>query len=292
MAGEGVPFPIGSDWKAWGSQLVTALRRSAGSVAETITQVIAPITEDREEALTELQAYAALVDGFISTASAEAQAYYSAYQDAVTANQPALAQTYLTQAVNTAGRTVSIGAEVATSESLDITAAYLNGTFADISDVRTAVANGDTALSQRITTVQAQANGNTSSITTITTATGTDANYALLANANGHIKAGFLLNSGVAGSNIVFIADKFIIANPSDSGDLKAFFVAGDVDGVSTVGLDGNLAITGSIGAYALNVVELSAITGNVGTLTAGVIQSTSGDMVIDLDNGTIDISI
>lgn len=288
MAGEGVPFPIGQDWKSWGNQLVTALRRAQVAVTGVITDAIAPITEDREQALIELQDYADLVEGFISGASAEAQAYYAAYQAAVTANQPALAQTYLTQAVNTAGRTVSIGAEVATSESLDITAAYLNGTFGSVTDVREAVANGDTALSQRITTVQSQTNGNTSSISTMTTATGSDAHFGLVANLNGHIKAGFFLNSGVAGSNIIFLSDKFSVGSVDDSGDVITPFVIDAVTGF--VGLDGSLAVTGSIAAASLNVAELSAITANVGEVTAGVLKSADDKFIIDLDNGTIDI--
>lgn len=54
----------------------------------------------------------------------------------------------------------------------------------------------------------------------------------------------------------------------------------------------GELLVDGSITAAALDVDELSAITSNVGTLTAGVIQNVSGTFVINLDDGRMDIYV
>src|SRR5690606_24601462 len=119
---------------------------------------------------------------------------------------------------------------------IDTVAAYLAGTSATITTIQEAVSNGDTAIATQITNVQSQANGNSASLVNIIeSAEGTDVNYGLIATANGQIKAAFNMQSGVLGSNITFIADKFIIAHPSDDDDLIVPFVAGLVDGVSSV---------------------------------------------------------
>ena len=64
--------------------------------------------------------------------------------------------------------------------------------------------------------------------------------------------------------------------------------------------IDGNFIKTGTIFAYhiasgqitadKMNVSELSAITANVGTLTAGVLQSSDGKAKFDLTNGNLEI--
>jgi hypothetical protein len=49
--------------------------------------------------------------------------------------------------------------------------------------------------------------------------------------------------------------------------------------------LNGDLTATGGVKAYHLDVATLSAISGDVGDLTAGVIRSANSKMIIDLDN-------
>lgn len=56
------------------------------------------------------------------------------------------------------------------------------------------------------------------------------------------------------------------------TGDIP--FIVGQVGGVTKVGIDGDLVVDGTIIADALNVAELSAITANLGTITAGQIAS------------------
>ncbi len=55
-----------------------------------------------------------------------------------------------------------------------------------------------------------------------------------------------------------------------------------------SVAVDGGDVIANTIVAGALSVSALSAIAANVGLLTAGVIQSTDGNVVFDLDNGIL----
>lgn len=99
------------------------------------------------------------------------------------------------------------------------------------------------------------------------------------------------LDGGLTGSTFTVVADKFIVAHPTASGTTIQAFIIGLVDGVSTVGINGDLIIDGSILARHIQTNTLSAIAADIGTVTAGVIQSTDGRMVIDLDNGSITAS-
>lgn len=55
--------------------------------------------------------------------------------------------------------------------------------------------------------------------------------------------------------------------------------------------INGNCLVTGSIAATALAVSTLSSITANIGTITAGKMQSSDTKFIIDLDNRNITIS-
>jgi len=56
--------------------------------------------------------------------------------------------------------------------------------------------------------------------------------------------------------------------------------------------IDGSSIKTGTITATVLGVTQLSAITANMGTITAGKMQSADGKFVVDLDNKTISIEV
>jgi len=66
-----------------------------------------------------------------------------------------------------------------------------------------------------------------------------------------------------ARSEFLVVADRFAVINPDDSDDDKVPFVVGEVDGVSTVGVNGELVVDGSI--YS-NAIATDAITvGHIG---------------------------
>lgn len=68
--------------------------------------------------------------------------------------------------------------------------------------------------------------------------------------------------------------------------------IEGDVDGVNTVGIDGNLVIDGTVLARHINVDRLSAIVADMGTLTAGsiVIGDTNKIWLNDSGDGALHI--
>lgn len=58
-------------------------------------------------------------------------------------------------------------------------------------------------------------------------------------------------------SQFVIVANQFAVVNPGSSTDIKAPFIVGTVDNVSTVGINGNLMVDGTIGANKIKTDEL-----------------------------------
>lgn len=95
----------------------------------------------------------------------------------------------------------------------------------------------------------------------------------------GNKTAGILLNNDGEESDMIVLVDRFAISTISETGEIKYPFVVGNVAGTSTVGIDGNLVVDGTITARTINVNQLSAITARLGYVTAGQLDI-SGDGV------------
>lgn len=115
--------------------------------------------------------------------------------------------------------------------------------------------------------------------------------YTINRNINGRVVGQVKLDGTDATTNFAVLADKFIIVHPSTNATEIQAFITGLVDDIATVGINGNLLVDGTILARAIAVDELSAITADIGTVTAGVIQSADGKFVIDLNNKTMTIT-
>lgn len=81
------------------------------------------------------------------------------------------------------------------------------------------------------------------------------------------------------GSNFVIMADRFAFVSPTytTSGgvaQMKYPFVIGTVGGVSTVGIQGQLVVDGSITADKIRVNSLSALTANMGEVNGGTFRT------------------
>ena len=87
-------------------------------------------------------------------------------------------------------------------------------------------------------------------------------------------------------STFAVLADKFIIVHPSIDGTTLQAFVVGQVNGTTTVGINGSLIVDQTILARHLDVETLSAIAANVGTVTAGVIRSADNSSYWNLNTG------
>lgn len=97
------------------------------------------------------------------------------------------------------------------------------------------------------------------------------AQYGVRLDVNGKVTGFGLSNDGVT-SNFEIVADKFAICNTS-GGQTKIPFVVGLVNGASTVGIDGTLAVDGSIAARSIAANSLYIGTdplGNPGKIIMG----------------------
>jgi hypothetical protein len=103
---------------------------------------------------------------------------------------------------------------------------------------------------------------------------------------NGRVTGAILLDGSETKSTFAVLADKFVVVHPSVDGTTLQAFVIGNVNGTSTVGINGNLIVDDTILARHLDVSSLSAITANMGIVTAGLIQSTNGNSYWNLTTG------
>jgi len=107
------------------------------------------------------------------------------------------------------------------------------------------------------------------------------ANYSVKINAgkvNGKpVIAGIALSANPeTGSDVIVMADRFAVVPPNYSPDTqpKIPFVVGQVNGVNTVGIQGQLLVDGSITAHKITVNALSAVTANAGTINGGTFKT------------------
>jgi hypothetical protein len=168
----------------------------------------------------------------------------------------------------------------------------LTSATAAITTEQTVRAAADTALASQITTVSTTVDSNTASITTLQTSVdGIEARYAVIVNVNGNVVGAIRLDGTPVGSAFTVEADTFLVAQPGVSGgEARQIFGIGTVDGTALLGLRGDAIIDGSITARTLSVGTLSAITADLGTVTAGRIQSADGRSYWDLDTGEFSI--
>lgn len=110
--------------------------------------------------------------------------------------------------------------------------------------------------------------------------------WTISVNQDNRVVGAITIDGSTATSEVGILADKFIVVHPAANGTTIQAFVVGSVGGVSTVGINGNLVVDDTILARHIDVATLSAIAANVGTVTAGLIQSTDGKSYWNLDTG------
>lgn len=230
-------------------------------------------------------------------------------------------QSYVQTAALSVEQTVRQSETESLASQITTLTAALGTTNASVTTEATARAAGDSAnaaaitagdaanaaaFAAAITTVQTQANGNTAAITSVQSSVdGIKARWGVVINLNGQVTGLVQLDGTASGSVFTVVADKFIIAHPSSPATTIAAFVVGLVNGVSTVGINGNLLVDGtilarSIAADAITankiaagavtadkiaVTSLSALNANLGTVTAGLIRDASDTVRFDLPN-------
>ncbi|HQO61554.1 MAG TPA: hypothetical protein PLT33_11860 [Deltaproteobacteria bacterium] len=174
----------------------------------------------------------------------------------------------------------------------------LAGLSGDIDAWATAISQMQTTVTEHGNTLSALSSQTTQIATTVgehTTAIeqnalsidGIEGEYTIKIDANGKV-AGIGLVNGPTGSEFAIRADKFYIVYPEGDGSVSIIpFIIGMVNGTSTVGINGALIVDGTIlarmiaanqiTAEHINVVNLAAISADLGSITAGQINIGSG---------------
>lgn len=313
MAEAGFPYPRGNDGAAlalWARQLVDRLNGVRRADTETIDGISTTVDtlqtttttqqgqiDTLNTAVETLESNALtpqqLFELELTTASNAVFGSAQALSDDALRWAQAQAEAALDQAVqsyqNRAGifteQTVRLTATEALASQITTLTADLATTSASVTTEAAARATGDDANAASITTVSAQVTGNTTSIATILSADGTTSNWAVTTNANGQVTGMARLNGSATGTEFVVVADKFVVAKPGAPGTTQVVFVAGTINGVSGVGINGDVLIDGSVLARHIAVSSLSALTADLGTVTAGLIRNSAGTVLFDLDN-------
>ena len=169
-----------------------------------------------------------------------------------------------------------------------ISAQVNNTVLAAILEEQTARATADAALASNIATALTRVGDNEASVTVLESSiNGIEAKFGVAVNANGQVIGLFQLDgSAVAGSTFTVVADNFKVAKPGVAGGTAVpVFSIQTVNGVTKLALRGDMLADGTITAKALNVATLSALSANLGTVTAGLIRNPENTLIFDLPN-------
>lgn len=213
--------------------------------------------------------------------------------------------------------TVLANEDIALASRIDTVEAAYQTADSDLSAAITSEAtariNADGVLAQTIDTVTTTVNDNTASIQTLTqTSDGYAGKWTLSLNVNGRVTGRIQLNGTNETSEISFLTNRFFMVSPVNNNDVKTVFDVVTINGIATVGIAGNViadnaviarhiladSITAdkiaanAVTADKINVNSLSSVAADVGTVTAGVLRSADGLMVIDLNNKSITMSV
>lgn len=147
-------------------------------------------------------------------------------------------------------------------------------------------------VSAKINAVSTTVAGHTASITEIIASVdGLSAEWAVAIDIDGNVVGLVRLDGDASESTFTVVADKFIVAQPGvTGGDPVPVFAIATVDGVTKLALRGDMLIDGTILARHIDVGTLSAISADIGTVTAGLIKSADNKMQINLGTGVITI--
>jgi hypothetical protein len=71
--------------------------------------------------------------------------------------------------------------------------------------------------------------------------------YGVAVNVNGRITASIKLDGTPANSSFAILADRFVVVHPTQNGTTITAFIVGTVNGIPTVGINGNLVVDSTI---------------------------------------------
>lgn len=126
---------------------------------------------------------------------------------------------------------------------------------------------------------------------TITLTSSMSAQWAVTVNGNNQVIGQVKLDGSATNSTFSVVADKFVVAHPAAPGTTITAFVVGNVDGIPTVGINGNLVVDDTILARHISVSSLDAISASFGNATfsdsAKSVATVSGQPALTIDFST-----
>jgi hypothetical protein len=267
------------------SSLITTLTSRVTAAENNIVANASSITSEAATRAAADSAEAALRTTLAARVSA-AETAIAANTSSITTEQSARADADSAEAA----LRVALAARVTTAEDAIVTNA------ASIASEVSARATGDSANASSISTLTARLDSGdfaavkVESSANASTITGIQAKYAVKVDVNGHVSGYELISNGTT-SAFVVLADKFLVVKPNGTGTPVQMMSLGTVGGVTALGLNGNLIVDGTITADKISVSSLSAITANIGTITAGTLTLNTTGFVrggqTDYDTGT-----
>lgn len=251
------------------------------------------LIDEQVARVTETEAIASTITGMVTDIANNTASVITESLARSTADD-ALAGQITTLTATVGANTAAITAEALTRATEDTAlASQITTVAADVADNSAAIsaeaiarADGDSALAATVSTVSTTVGSHTASISTINASIdGLRASWSVSVNVDGNVTGLVRLSGDNQSSYFTVLADSFLVARP-DGTNATAMFGVGQVNGVTQVGINGNLIIDGSVLARHITVGSLDAITANLGTVTAGVIQSPGGETYWNLTTG------
>lgn len=141
-----------------------------------------------------------------------------------------------------------------------------------------------TAQASAITALSTEVDGNTSSITQIISDVSGNKRFAIVFDSNNKMTGLISLDGTTSGTELTIGVSALKVFDPTVNGGVPLPLLS-----VETVNGEAEVVINGTLLAKAIEAGVINAVSGSVGTLTAGQINGgPSGKLIIDLDNGRI----
>lgn len=178
---------------------------------------------------------------------------------------------------------------LALAQQITTISAQINDTIlAAIQEEQTARATADSTLAQNIATAVTRLDGNEVAVVTLQESiNGIEGRWGVAINSNGQVVGIVQLDGNASGSTFTVVVDTFKVAKPGVTGGAAVpIFAIQNVNGVAKVALRGDMIADGTITAQKIVAGSLSALSANLGTVTAGLIRDPANTYYWDLTNG------
>lgn len=318
MAYEGLQLPVSATTNglySWAVNQTIELRRilNAASEADTDLTVLEAAVTTLTDRVTALETDA--IDGILTpqqafelsltTAASEILGGISYLDKLLRTKHQTNADETIAAAISANKANIGVFNEVrvraqedfALAQQINAVVAALGVTDANVTTLTQAVADGDSSLATQITNVESSVAGNTASVQVLTESVdGIQTRFAVNINSQNEVIGFIRLDGGQTGSNFVVAADNFFVGKVGTTGGTAVpVFAIQSVNGVAKIAFHGDMyadgtiiarhIVAGTITADKLSVASLSALSANLGTVTAGLIRNAADTLRFDLPN-------